>query len=198
MDETTTVNIDSLQLDGLENLDYSSIDTTSMDTNFMMTPGMEEAFWTASVIINILSILLYFWTAFWLYLINKKLGEKYAWLSFVPIIQFYNYFSASQKSFLHYFVFPILALIVWIILSVFTFWISIIAAYIYFIVMWVKLLHAISIRTWNGAWTTLWFVFVSFIMFPIVWLKMNDKSENNSEEKEITENKKEKNTSIEL
>ena len=53
--------------------------------------------------------------------------------------------------------------------------------------MWVKLLHAISIRTWNGAWTTLWFVFVSFIMFPIVWLKMEDKSGNNSEEKNSIE-----------
>jgi len=197
MDETTTVNVDSLDLSGLENMDFSAMDASYTGTGLMMTPGMEEMFGTASVIINILSVIMYFWTAYWLYLINKKLGEKYAWLSFVPIAQFYNYFSASQKSFLHYFVLPIIWLIVWFILWFFTFWISIIAAYIYFIVMWIKLLHAISLRTWNGAWTTVWFLFVSFIMFPIVWTKMSDQSGNISEEK-VTETKKEENTSIEL
>lgn len=196
MDEVTDLNIDSLDMSSIENMDFSNVN--SIDPSMMMDPSMWSALWTLWVIINIIGILFYISWAYWLYLINKKLGEKYAWLSFVPIVQFYNYFTASKKSVLHYLVFPIIWIIIWAILAFFTFWISLIVAYVYFIVMWVKLLHAISIRTWNWAWTTVWFFFVSFIMFPIVWMKMSDQSGDISEEKEITENKKEENTSIEL
>lgn len=148
-----------------------------IDPNMMFSPWVAWMIWTAWTVINIISIIMYFWTAYWLYLINSKLGEKYAWLSFVPIAQYYNYFSASQKSVKNYLVYPILAIILWVILSIFTFWLTAIIAIIYFLVMWIKLLHAISLRTWNWAWTTVWFLFISFIMFPIVWTKMKDNSE---------------------
>lgn len=105
-------------------------------------------------------------------MINIKLWEKHAWVSFVPVIQIYNYFTASRKPFLEYLVYPVLALIVGFVLSFFTFGISILIAYIYALVMWIKLLHAISIRTNKWVWTTVGFIFIPFIMFPVVWYKL--------------------------
>jgi len=196
VDEMWNVDLSWVDFSAYENMDFA---TTWVDTSMMLDPSITGMLWTLWVVINILSIIFYISWAYWLYLINKKLWEKHAWLSFVPIAQIYNYFTASKKSVLHYLVFPIIALIIWIILGIFTFWITTIAAYIYFIVMWVKLLHAISLRTWNWAWTTVWFFFVSFIMFPIVWTKMKDVSlEKNNEEPILSENKKEENSSIEL
>ncbi|MDD3145336.1 MAG: hypothetical protein PHV23_04465 [Candidatus Gracilibacteria bacterium] len=148
-----------------------------IDPNMMFSPGVAGMIGTAGTVINIISIIMYFGTAYGLYLINSKLGEKYAWLSFVPIAQYYNYFSASQKSVKNYLVYPILAIILGVILSIFTFGLTAIIAIIYFLVMWIKLLHAISLRTGNGAWTTVGFLFISFIMFPIVGTKMKDNSE---------------------
>lgn len=156
-------------------------ETTTVDMsatwNIAMAPGMEEVFGTIGIIINILSILTYILSSYGLFLINKKLGEKHAWLSFVPLLQIYNYFTASKKSVLHYLVLPILAIIVWTILIIPTFGISIIVAYIYMIVMWILLLHAISKRCGRWAWTTVGFIFVPFIMLPVVWVKL-EKTQN--------------------
>ncbi len=173
MDETT---LNMISNSGIT--DYNSLN--SIDPNMMFSPWITWMIWTIWTIINIISIIMYFWTAYWLYLINIKLGEKYAWLSFVPIAQYYNYLSASQKSVKNYLVYPILAIILWVILSIFTFWLTAIIAIIYFLVMWIKLLHAISLRTWNWAWTTVWFIFISFIMFPIIWTKMKDNSKKDT------------------
>jgi len=127
-------------------------------------------------IANKLSLVFFLLAAWWLYMINKKLWEKYPWLSFIPLVQLYNYWTASQKSLVIYILYPILALIIWGILSIFTFWITWIIALIYFMVMIVKLYHAISVRCGGWAWTTLWFLFIWFIMFPIVWFNLEDKS----------------------
>jgi hypothetical protein len=78
----------------------------------LMTSGMEETLGAIMLISNIISLVAYVASAYGLYLINKKLGEKHAWLSFVPLIQIYNYFTASKKSVLHYLVLPIIAIIV--------------------------------------------------------------------------------------
>ncbi len=158
------------------------------ETNEMLNTWW-QGIYAIGMLINIISLLFYISTAYWLYLINKKLWEKHAWLSFVPIIQIYNYCTASKKSILHYFVLPIVAIIVWVILTPFTFGISAIVAYIYFIVMWIKLLHAISIRTGRWAWTTVWLLFVGAIMFPIVWIKLEaTNTVKKEEDKEKTEN----------
>jgi hypothetical protein len=142
------------------------------------------------VIINIIQLALFILTWWWLYMINKKLWEEHAWLSFVPIAQIYGFLTASKKPVLQYVVFPIIALILWAILAIITFWITLIVAYIYLMVMVIKLLHAISIRCWRWVWTTVGFVFIPFIMFPIVWykLKENINKETKIEENEIKEN----------
>lgn len=169
-----------------ESIDFWNINMDSFDTSFMMNQWTIEAFWTLWIIINILWIILYFFWAYWLYLINTKLWEKHAWLSFVPLINIYNYFTASKKPVKEYLVYPILAVIVWIALSVFTFWLSAIIAIIYFLVMWIKLLHAISLRTGRWAWTTVWLLFINAIMLFVVWIKMKDTNiwENNMTESE--------------
>lgn len=166
MEVTTT------SMDFESNLDV--IGTTwmeSMNPDIMM--GWSDTLMMIGAGLNILSILLYLSQTTGLFLINKKLGEKHAWLSFVPLLQIYNYLTASQKSFVHYILLPIIAIIVGVLLAVFTFGISVLLAYVYFFVMWVKLLHAISLRCGRWAWTTLGFVFIPFIMMPVVWVKLN-------------------------
>lgn len=175
-----------------------SIGASSYDTSMMLDPSVTGMLWTLWTVINILSIIMYLGSAIWLYLINKKLGEKYAWLSFIPLIQIYNYFTASKKPVKQYLVYPILAIILnfliviilnWLLLiwrgnnlSIFItiFWFLTIISFIYFLIMWIKLLHAISLRTWNWVGTTIWFMFISSIMLPIVWIRMKEQTENNN------------------
>lgn len=167
MDEAT---LNMLSNSGITNFNYNG----GIDPNMMFSPWVAWMIWTAWAVINILWLILYFFWAYWLYLINTKLWEKHAWLSFVPLIQIYNYFTASKKPVKEYLVYPILAIILWIILSIFTFWLSAIIAIIYFLVMRIKLLHAISLRTGRWAWTTVWLLFINAIMLFIVWIKMKD------------------------
>ena len=152
-------------------------ETTTVDMsatgNMTMAPGMEEAFGTIALILNIFGIFAFILSAYGLFLINKKLGEKHAWLSFVPLLQIYNYFTASKKSVLHYLVLPIVAVIVGGILAIPTFGISAVVAYVYALVMWIILLHAISKRCGRWAWTTVGLIFIPFIMLPVVWVKLN-------------------------
>ena len=129
---------------------------------------------------NIFQIVAFLLSAWWLYMISKKLWEKYSWLAFVPILQIYNYFAISKVSIAKTLVYPIITIIIWWILAMFTYWISLILAFIYFFIMIVKMYSAISTRCWRWNWTTLWFLFVPFIMFPIVWSKLENKSWNNS------------------
>lgn len=125
---------------------------------------------------RIFQIIFYLLSAWWLYNINKKFWEKYAWLSFVPILQLYSYTTAWQKPIKQYIIYPLIWLIVWTILWIVTFWITIIIAIIYMLVMIIKLYHAISLRCGRWAWTTIWLLLIPFIMFPIVWYKLADKS----------------------
>ena len=171
--ETTTTSIDYDT-----NLDIAmpnGLDT--MNTDMMM-------WWSDTLMmiwawLNILSIVFYISQTTGLFLINRKLGEKHAWLSFVPLLQIYNYFTASKKSVLYYLVIPLLVLIIGWALAIFTFGISLILAYIYFLVVWIKLLHAISLRCGRWAWTTAGFFFIPFIMMPVVWVKLNKSAKAN-------------------
>lgn len=123
---------------------------------------------TLTPIFTTLSLFAFLLTAYWLYAINKKLGEKNPWLSFVPIINYYMYFVAGNNSFLKYFVYPLIALFVLSILSFLTFWISLLVGIAIYLYYWIKNLHCISKRTGRWTWTTLWFLFIPIIMFPLV------------------------------
>lgn len=134
-----------------------------------------------SIGIQILDIALYLLTAYWLFSINKKLWEKYAWLAFIPLANIYSFMKASWKPMI--WILWIVLLYVWVIAStalmVFVWpiiWIVTLAIFITIIVMVVKILHWISVRCWRWAWTTVGFMFISFIMLPYVWYKMPDMS----------------------
>lgn len=153
----------------------------------MLNDSMNSwAITTFMAVSNIFQILFYLLSAWWLYLINKKFWEKHSWLSFVPILQLYSYTTAWQKPLKEYVIYPIIWLIIWSILWIFTFWITMIVAVIYMLVMIIKLYHAISLRCGRWTWTTVWFLFVPFIMFPVVGTKLEDKSStlqnNNTDE----------------
>lgn len=166
--EATTASIDFES-----NLDV--IGTTwieSMNTEVMM--GWSDTLMMIGAGLNIISILSYIsWTT-GLFLINKKLGEKHAWLSFIPLLQIYNYFTASQKWSLHYFYLPILAIFIGSLLIIPTFGISLIIAYLYVMIMFIRMLHAISLRCGRWVWTTIGFFFIPFIMMPVVGYKLGN------------------------
>lgn len=123
---------------------------------------------------NIFSVIAFALSAWGLYMINKKLGENHPWLAFIPIVQVWTYFTAAQKSFLTYFIYPFIALIVGLLVWVFTFWISIFVWVGYFLYCWIVVVHSISKRTWRWAWSTVWMIFVWFIMLPVIGYKLQE------------------------
>lgn len=148
------------------------------DPSLQSIDGMQsmEAFMpligAGGMAMNIISLVTFLLSAWGLYLINKKLGEKHPWLAFIPLIQVWTYFTASQKSFLKYFVYPLIAIFVGLIASIFTFWISMLLATVYFLYCWIVVLHGISKRTGRWAWSTVGLFFVSFIMLPVIGTKL--------------------------
>ncbi len=95
----------------------------------------------------------YLLTSWWLWEINKKLGEPHAWMSWVPGFQIYSYVRAAGKP------------NIWILWLIF--------GYIFFIIpgiiMTFILYSNISKRTWWGFGRTLWLIFLPFVFFPLVW-----------------------------
>lgn len=124
-------------------------------------------------------ILIFLLIAWWLYLINKKLWEKYAWLSFFPIIQIYNYITASKKSFFLYFILPFITCGLWVYFAIKSFNPLFLVTFIHFDIMWMLLMHSISKRCGRWVWTTIGFLLIPFIMLPVVWLKLKYKWDNN-------------------
>ena len=57
----------------------------TMNSDVMM--WMWDTFAIIGIILNVLSLIFYISQTTGLYLINKKLGEKHAWLSFIPLLQ---------------------------------------------------------------------------------------------------------------
>lgn len=126
--------------------------------------------WIALNIFIVVSFLLKAWG---LWNINKKLGVTHPWLSWIPVVNIYMYYTAWGTSFVKYFVYPVIAYILGFILAFVTFWITAIAAVIYLIYCLIHVLHNISKATWRWAWTTVWLIFVPFIMLPIIGYKLH-------------------------
>lgn len=189
MNEDTNINLEGM--DEIAEMFLQNQDAiTSMEQ--MQIQQLDSIEWLmpiiawVSVATNILSVITFLLTAWGLYLINKKLGEKHPWLSFIPLIQIWTFFIAAQKSFIKYFVYPFIAMIVGFILAVFTFGITAIVAVIYMIYCWIIVSHGISQRTQRGAWSTVWIFFVPFIMLPVIGTKLNKLSPTVSTEETPT------------
>jgi len=198
------------------NMDLQN-DPSSVGLDLLMQPWAEELYDTLLNLINISSIISILVSGYWIYLINKKLWEKNAWLSFIPLLQYYSIVKASGKSLwwllwiiLIWFAWVIAAIIIYIIFIIFiniVIWTNIlmqnsniiilsVILFFFLIVIWVNswyiyILHCISKRIWKWKLVTLWLFLLPFIMFPIVWIKMDDKS---SENKDSTDKEEESNT----
>lgn len=109
---------------------------------------------------GVLQLVLFLLTAWGLYLINKKSGEPYPWLAFIPIVQMYSFVKAGGKSGMW---------ILWIILGT-------IAFIIPGLILSIMVIHGTSKRTGNGVGTTILALFFPFIMYPIMGNKMSDRS----------------------
>lgn len=139
-----------------------------------------------SIFINTFGLIVFFLKAWGLYMINTKLWEEHAWLSWVPVVNIYMWSKAANKSFVSYVVYPILAIFIGGILVMFTFWISLLIAIIYFIWAWIQICSGISKRTWRWGWTTAWLFLIPGIMLPVIGYKLsawNTIKESKTEEK---------------
>ncbi|MBP8016945.1 hypothetical protein KAZ01_02960 [Candidatus Gracilibacteria bacterium] len=85
-------------------------------------------------------------------MINKKNGEAYPWLAFIPVIQIYSFVKAAGKSAIW---------ILWLILGFICFLIP-------GLILSVFLIHNISQRTGHGEGIALLMIFFGPIVFPIV------------------------------
>jgi len=146
---------------------------------------MEDIIMIIIVVYYLLVIIAYLLKAWGLYMINKKLGEPYPWLAWIPLLQVYSYLKASWKPMKEYLLYPILIMI-WIMAIATVLWIIWVPdwvaaivwiwAWLYILVVIIKITHWISIRTWGWVWTTVWLMLIWFIMFPIVGYKLDNKS----------------------
>ncbi|MCP4522906.1 MAG: hypothetical protein GY828_01670 [Candidatus Gracilibacteria bacterium] len=67
----------------------------------------------------LISVVFYITTSVGLYLINKKLGEKHAWIAFIPVIKIYSYIKASGIPFWKNFIRMIITMFVVLIIAFF-------------------------------------------------------------------------------
>jgi len=138
-----------------------------------------EAFAYLGIISLILQLITHLLTSWGLWKINKKLWEPHAWISWIPLLNIYSVVRASWYPNIW-----ILWLILWTISIIIPFiWIFI------FLFLVIKVLHWISKRCGKWAWTTLWLLFIPFIMFPV--LAYNCKPQKDSSQNDTSNNKKE-------
>lgn len=96
--------------------------------------------------------------AWGLYLINKKSGEEYPWLAFIPLVQMYSFVKAGGKDGIW---------VLWLILGY-------IALIIPGLILTIMVIHSTSKRTGNGVGTTILAIFFPYIMYPIMGNNMPD------------------------
>ncbi|MCD5380605.1 hypothetical protein LR004_01645, partial [Candidatus Gracilibacteria bacterium] len=144
-----------------------------------------------------------------LYFINKKIGEKHAWLSWIPLIQIYMIYKAGGKSFFMYFVMPILimALANWGMSGMsqnsggIGLFMLFLVPQLLFLIFYIVAINGISKRTGNGFLTTIGFFFLPFVFFPLIGYKsdsmklkeINNKIKLENSKKNAAERKKDLN-----
>lgn len=149
----------SISADNL-NIDIWWADNLNIDIWWMDIEMLMSLFAWAGIVIAILWIWSYILRSWWLYNINKKLWEPYPWLSWVPVIQMYSFVKAWWKSGM------------WILWIILWFMFLIIPG----IVLVAMVCGWIAKRTDRWFWSAVWVFFVSPIMLPIIWYKLEDKT----------------------
>lgn len=118
---------------------------------------------------NVLMVVFFLLKAWGLYNINRKLGEQYPWLAWIPVIQVYAFVKAAGKNGIW---------VLWLILGF-------IAFVIPGIIIYIILAHGISKRTGRWVWSTLGILFIDWVMLPVIGHKLADGwPKNNTQEPE--------------
>lgn len=141
-----------------DTIDTALLGNDIASSSIMMNEWIMSAliwFWIFMNIIFVVSFLLKAW---WLWNINKKTWESYPWLAWIPVIQIYAFVKASWKDTIW---------ILWLILWFLFFMIP-------WIVIYIMLCNWISKRTNRWIWSTIWIIFIPWIMLPIIWYKLKD------------------------
>ncbi len=140
--------------------------------NFMTNIDQETLFrfiMIVNAIFTIMWIFTFLLKARGLYLINKKKWEPNPWIAWIPVIQIYAFVRAAWKDWIR---------IIWLILWFMTLIIP-------WVIIYAILCYNIAQRTNRWLWSALWIFFISFIMLPIIWIKLEDKNKEN--EKSVKE-----------
>jgi hypothetical protein len=98
-------------------------------------------------------------------MISKKLKDPYPWMAWIPFLSLYTMVKAWWKDWLW-----VLWIIIWLL-----------AFYIPGLILLIIVQNGISKRTWNWVWTTIWFLFIPFIMYPVVWSNLKETTMINTE-----------------
>lgn len=127
----------------------------------------------AFVTTNLYSILFFLYITFavWMFLVNYSLGEDVPWVSFIPWFQIYSVYEASNKSIMTHFMIPLAIVILWYLFKDKTWSISIYLSFYFVLVIWIIMLHSISLRLGRWIRTTVGLIFLPFVMFPYIWFK---------------------------
>lgn len=121
------------------------------------------------IFLNLFMLAAFLLKAWGLWNINKKLGEPYPWLAWIPVIQMYSFVKAGGKKGIW---------ILWMILGF-------IAFVIPGLIIYIIIAHGISKRTGRTGWSTLGIVFFDFIMLPVIGHKLKEKTEAKTEGGEL-------------
>lgn len=107
----------------------------------------------------------YLMKAYGLFVLNNKLGEKHAWLAWVPVINIYSFVKAAGKSG-WWVLFLIIGFILFVLPGV---------------VMYIYLCHCISKRVGRTGWTTAVLVFFNIVGFPQVAVEYQPEEKSNKD-----------------
>ena len=171
--------IDINNIEWIEWLDMSQLEW--MEGLEMASPDMVNGVMAAMAINGLINVVFFLLVSWGIYMLAKKMDLKRAWMSWIPLLQYYPMAQAWGKNVLTHFVYPFLAMIASFFVAGFLGvlgsigWILgmvlVMVALIYMLVKFVQVLSWISKNTGRGWWTTAGLFFLSFIMFPVVGYK---------------------------
>ncbi len=181
MNEETTAALEAMKwledMEGLEGLEWMEW----LEAMAMAGPDIGNAVMIASAVNGVINLVFFLLMSWGIYMLAKKMDLKRAWMSWVPLLQYYPMAQAWGKDVLTHFVYPFLGMIasffamwlfaMWGEIGWIIGWIVVFIAVIYMLVKFVQVLSGISKNTGRWGWTTAWLFFLSFIMFPVVWYK---------------------------
>lgn len=153
-------------------------DSLGPDAGIQMTHGVSAADIFAWV--GISTGIIIFYLGLWVfygycyYTLSKKMNLKYAWMAFIPLLQYFNILFIAGKTlwwFSKHILFPAIGLIwlwFWLSFSVSEYFIALVViGYIWLFVSYIRVKHGVSVRTGHGKWWTVGLLFWSWILVPV-------------------------------